>query len=109
MVKLSITPKVMPSDLLLSPPDDAENTMGKSGHMHGAKIVINPAKNEKPSSVTTCLSLSPHFASNLNSRRGVHASKYAQAIGLTSTSMIKSLRDLIMWALRVDFANWPRR
>ena len=41
----------MPSDFLFPPPDDAENTMGKSGHIQGAKIVINPAKNEKTSSV----------------------------------------------------------
>ncbi len=42
----------MPSDFLLPPPDDAENTMGKSGHMQGAKIVIKPAKNEKTSSIS---------------------------------------------------------
>jgi hypothetical protein len=41
----------MPSDFLFPPPDDAEKTMGKSGQMQGAKIVINPAKNEKTSSV----------------------------------------------------------
>ena len=47
IVKLVITPKVMPSDFLFPPPEDAENTIGKRGHMQGAKIVINPAKNEK--------------------------------------------------------------
>jgi len=52
IVKLVITPKVIPRDLLLPPPEDAENTIGKSGHMHGAKIVINPAKNEKIRRVT---------------------------------------------------------
>jgi hypothetical protein len=51
-VKLVITPKVIPSDFLFPPPDDAENTIGKSGHIQGAKIVINPAKNEKIRSVT---------------------------------------------------------
>jgi len=42
----------MPSDFLFPPLEDAENTIGKSGHMHGAKIVINPAKNEKTSSIS---------------------------------------------------------
>jgi len=51
IVKLVITPRVMPSDFLFPPPEDAENTIGKSGHMQGAKIVINPAKNEKIRSV----------------------------------------------------------
>jgi hypothetical protein len=51
IVKLAITPRVMPSDFLFPPPEDAENTMGKSGHMQGAKIVMNPAKNEKIRSV----------------------------------------------------------
>ena len=41
----------MPSDFLFPPPEDAENTMGKRGHMQGAKIVMNPAKNEKIRSV----------------------------------------------------------
>ena len=51
-IKLIITPSVIPSDFLLPPPEDAENTMGNNGHMQGAKIVINPARNENIRSVT---------------------------------------------------------
>ena len=51
IVKLVISPKVMPSDFLFPPPEDAENTIGKRGHMQGAKIVIKPAKKEKTRSV----------------------------------------------------------
>jgi hypothetical protein len=51
MVKLAMTPKVIPRDFFFPPADDAEKTIGKSGQMHGAKIVMNPAKNEKSSSV----------------------------------------------------------
>jgi hypothetical protein len=55
IVKLVITPRVMPSDFLFPPPDEAENTIGKRGHMQGAKIVMNPARNEKIRSVTIIL------------------------------------------------------
>ena len=53
IVKLVMTPKVSPRDFLFPPPEDAENTIGKSGQMQGAKIVINPARNEKIRSVPT--------------------------------------------------------
>ena len=52
IIKLVITPRVMPKDFLFPPLDDAEKTIGKRGHMQGAKMVINPAKNEKIRSVT---------------------------------------------------------
>ena len=42
----------MPSDLLFPPLEDAEKTIGKSGHMHGANMVMIPAKNEKTRSVS---------------------------------------------------------
>ena len=43
----------MPSDFLFPPLEDAEKTIGKSGHMQGAKIVTNPARNEKIRRVST--------------------------------------------------------
>ena len=48
--KLTIIPIVIPKGFLFSPVTDEERIIGKSGQMHGARIVIKPemkAKNNK--------------------------------------------------------------
>lgn len=48
-VKLVMIPSVMPNGLLLPAPTDTERMIGNNGQMHGARIVTNPARNEKKS------------------------------------------------------------
>lgn len=55
-VKLSITPRVMPKGRWCPfPAMDDESTIGKTGQIHGASIVTNPAKNENPSNKIICI------------------------------------------------------
>ena len=51
IVKLSMTPRVIPSGLWcpLFPAIEEDRTIGSTGQIHGAKIVTKPAENEKKS------------------------------------------------------------
>jgi hypothetical protein len=51
-VKLSIIPNVIPSGFFFPPVADEERTIGKSGQIQGARIVMRPemkAKNKRMS------------------------------------------------------------
>jgi len=45
--KLEIIPIVIPKGFALPPTADEDNTMGKSGQIHGAAIVTKPDKKAK--------------------------------------------------------------
>ena len=45
--KLNIIPSVIPSGFLCPPVALADKTMGKSGQIHGAKIVTSPERKAK--------------------------------------------------------------
>jgi len=53
MVKLSIMPSVIPSGRRCPPfpATDEDKTIGKSGQIHGARIVTRPDKNAKSKSI----------------------------------------------------------
>ena len=57
IVKLVITPSVIPNGRLFPLPEDADKTIGNNGQMHGAKIVTSPAKNAKKRRMTMNLFL----------------------------------------------------
>ncbi len=51
IVKLVITPSVIPRGFRFPPEDEAESTIGNSGQMHGAKMVTMPARKENKSNM----------------------------------------------------------
>lgn len=49
--KLNIMPTTIPSGFCLPPVADDDKIIGKSGQIHGAKIVIRPETKENPNNI----------------------------------------------------------
>jgi hypothetical protein len=56
--KLAIMPRVIPKGFLFPPADDEESTIGRSGQIHGASMVINPETKANKSNIIIVLYLS---------------------------------------------------
>lgn len=59
IAKVVIMPSTTPRGLRLPPEDAEDNTIGRMGQMHGAKIVANPEMNANNSSII--MNLIPTF------------------------------------------------
>ena len=55
IVKLEMIPSESPRGRCLPLPLEAEKTMGRSGQMHGARIVMSPERKAKNNSVVMAL------------------------------------------------------